>query len=244
VTTDPQDERFDVLTADGTLAGETATRGDVHRRGLWHPAFHLWIAWRDGEQWSVLVQRRSLTKDTMPGKVDVSVGGHFRAGEYVPGDPEAAPVLRALQRELLEELGLEADPRSFRWVGRRWSESRMPGIVDREVQELYVWLVTRLPAPLAPDAREVAAVLAVPGRELRCLLQRDVAAVDAAVLWPVAETGRSERLTRSDLVPGRRAYWLALLRLLERWMRGESTAPLLLHDAWSAEAAWRGDDAS
>ena len=51
---------------------------------------------RDASQMLVL-QRRSEAKDTWPGLWDVSVGGHYAAGEGLEGG----------LREIEEELGLE-----------------------------------------------------------------------------------------------------------------------------------------
>ncbi len=237
-TTDPQDEAFDVLTPDGAPAGWTVPRGEAHRIGLWHPAFHLWIAWRDGAEVTVLLQWRSLTKDTMPGRIDVSVGGHFRAGEYRADCPTAHSVLAAVRRELEEELGVLSEPGALRWFGTRWSVWQAGGVADREVQQLYHWLVPQPPKSLRPDPREVAAVLAVPARALRGVLAGHAERAPAAVLWEsdsLPETSwRAGAITLDDLVPGRTRYWLAVLDYLERIVHGESAPPLVIRDdqAW------------
>ncbi len=61
-TTDPQDELFDVLDADGRPTGLAKPRGEVHRDGDWHGALHIWVGGigDDGVPF-VLFQRRSLT---------------------------------------------------------------------------------------------------------------------------------------------------------------------------------------
>jgi isopentenyldiphosphate isomerase len=81
-TTDPQDELFDVLDAEGRPTGVAKRRGDVHRDGDWHGALQIWVGGigSDAEQF-VLFQRRSLTKDTWPGYLVNAIGGHIRAGE-------------------------------------------------------------------------------------------------------------------------------------------------------------------
>ncbi|MCS7257571.1 MAG: NUDIX domain-containing protein [Thermomicrobium sp.] len=233
LTTDPQDEPFDVLAEDGSLTGRVLPRGQVHRLGLWHPAFHLWIVADDGDRLSVLLQRRSWTKDTMPGKVDVSVGGHFRAGEYTPSVPPADRARRAVLRELREELGLEAELDAVHWLGRRWSVGTGPGVIDREIQDLFVWPVARVPGGLVPDRREVSAVYAVSSRDLRLLLAGEQDETGVSVLWQAEEDAGSTadslaRLRLDDLIPGRRGYWLAMLTMLERWLRGETIEPLIL----------------
>ncbi|MCX2726366.1 NUDIX domain-containing protein [Thermomicrobium sp. 4228-Ro] len=232
-TTDPQDEPFDVLAEDGSLVGLVMPRGEVHRLGLWHPAFHLWIVSWEGDQFRVLLQRRSWTKDTMPGKVDVSVGGHFRAGEYLPAAPHAERPRRAVLRELREELGLDVEPEAVHWLGRRWSVGTGPGVIDREIQELYACSMACLPARILADHREVSTVYAVSSHDLRLLLTEAQDEANGSVLWQAGgELDRSARsharLRRDDLIPGRRGYWLAMLTTLERWLRGEKTEPLIL----------------
>ena len=60
-----------------------------------HPVVHLHILDRYGK---LYLQKRSLTKDLLPGYWDTAVGGHVSYGESIP---------EALFRETSEELGLE-----------------------------------------------------------------------------------------------------------------------------------------
>lgn len=87
-------ELLDILTPDGLPTGTTKPKHEVHRDGDWHRAAHLWIVTRDGR---VLLQRRSESKESWPGRWDVSVAGHVNAGE---SGRDAAV------REAFEELGL------------------------------------------------------------------------------------------------------------------------------------------
>ncbi|MFN3336308.1 MAG: NUDIX hydrolase [Thermomicrobium sp.] len=217
-TTDPQEELFDVLTSEGERTGLTVTRGLAHRLGLWHPAFHLWIGWHEGEEIFILLQRRSLTKDTMAGRIDVSVGGHFRAGEYDPQRLRQGVDREPVLRELCEELGLQAEPEGICWVGTRWSEHREHGRHDREIQEIFLWLPPVPPQHFSPDPQEVAQVLAVPLPVLADLLTGARPSAAARVLWEGTGTmrgGTETTMTLTDLVPGRREYWRAMLKVIE-----------------------------
>jgi isopentenyldiphosphate isomerase/intracellular septation protein A len=78
----------------GNITGR-ATRKAVHAGpGKLHPVVHLHIFNSKGE---LYLQKRSLNKDTQPGKWDTSVGGHVDLGETIE---------QALMRETAEELNI------------------------------------------------------------------------------------------------------------------------------------------
>ncbi len=90
------DERFVVVDKFDRAIGES-TRGEVHRRNMFHRAVHVFIFNRNGD---LFLQKRSHLKDVHPGRWDSSAAGHLDIGE----EYEAAAV-----RELREELGIRAD---------------------------------------------------------------------------------------------------------------------------------------
>jgi isopentenyl-diphosphate Delta-isomerase len=103
------DEIFDVVDAADVVIAQ-ATRREVHARGLWHRAVHVLVFAPEAagalgnndaaNAWSgrkVFLQKRSMAKDTAPGRWDSSCSGHLDSGEdYAP----------AAVRELREEIGL------------------------------------------------------------------------------------------------------------------------------------------
>lgn len=94
---DNPDELFDIVDGEDRVIGK-ARRADVHAQGLLHRAVHLLVQRSDG---AVFLQRRSLQKDSQPGKWDSSASGHLDAGEEYAA---------AARRELVEELGIVAEP--------------------------------------------------------------------------------------------------------------------------------------
>jgi isopentenyldiphosphate isomerase len=103
---DNPNEIFDVVDASDRVIGQKP-RGIVHSEGLLHRAVHVLIV---NEEGTVFLQKRSMGKDSAPGKWDSSASGHLDAGE---GYAEAA--IREVEEELgcagvvLEEIGrLEA----------------------------------------------------------------------------------------------------------------------------------------
>lgn len=99
-TPKPPEELFDLVDECGHVIG-FAPRSRCHRDpALIHQSVHVQVFDEHGR---LFLQRRSMKKDTQPGKWDSSVGGHFERGEH----PE-----HAARREMLEELG--ARPHAIR----------------------------------------------------------------------------------------------------------------------------------
>lgn len=102
-------ELFDLVSKDGTPTGHVRERSMVHKRGELHRTVHIWVVSQKADGGlEVLLQKRSQKKDAYPGCYDVSAAGHMSAGE----DFEAAAC-----RELLEELGIDAQEGELRFIG-------------------------------------------------------------------------------------------------------------------------------
>ncbi len=91
------DELFDVVDEQDRVVGR-ARRAEVHARRLRHRAVHVLCFDEAGR---VFLQRRSMAKDSAPGKWCASCSGHLDAGE----DYAAAAL-----RELAEEIGARVEP--------------------------------------------------------------------------------------------------------------------------------------
>ena len=124
--TDP-DELFDVYDAAGRPTGRVKRRQDVHRDGDWHRSFHCWVTCEADGPPALLLQRRGMRKDTWPGRLDVTVGGHYRAGE----------ALQEVVREVEEEIGRSVRLGNLGHLGGRvWLSAPAPGVLDRELQDV------------------------------------------------------------------------------------------------------------
>jgi Isopentenyldiphosphate isomerase len=98
------DELFDVVDELDRVVGQ-ARRADVHAQKLRHRAVHVLCLDGAGR---VFLQRRSMLKDSAPGKWCASCSGHLDAGE----DYDAAAL-----RELAEEVGVQVEPPALeRWL--------------------------------------------------------------------------------------------------------------------------------
>ena len=103
-------EYFDIVDQSGNPTGETVERTIAHEKGIWHRTSHVWLFRRKGDKLQVLLQKRTMTKDSFPGCFDISSAGHIPAG--------IGFVASAL-RELEEELGITANPDNLIFCGDR-----------------------------------------------------------------------------------------------------------------------------
>lgn len=134
-------ELFPIVDEDGNQVGE-APRSVCHdgKSMFLHPVVHLHVFNSQGE---LFLQKRSLSKDTQPGKWDTSVGGHISPGEAVRD---------ALEREAEEELALKGfNPdflRKYVWKSARERElvysfstvtDQVPVINREEIEDGRYW---------------------------------------------------------------------------------------------------------
>lgn len=187
-------ELLEVYDEAGAPTGQVRTRAEIHIRGDWHVAFHCWIVRSNGD---IVMQRRSLAKDTFGGLWDAAAAGHWRAGET---PAEAA-------REVAEELGLDVPFTALHecgWerINRRFAER---GLIDREHHRVYA---LRWDAPFSayrPDPREVSGLAAFPAQRLLDVLAGrapHVLASEGALLGQDrAYSPQSIRATRAEFVP-------------------------------------------
>ena len=88
-------EILEIVDSDDRVIG-TATRREIHEKGLCHRAVHIFVFNTRGE---IYVHRRSADKDRHPLKLDSSAAGHVDPGESYE---------TTASRELDEELGIKA----------------------------------------------------------------------------------------------------------------------------------------
>ena len=111
---------------------------EVHRRGLLHRAFSVFVFDADGR---LVLQRRALAKYHSPGLWSNTCCGHPHEGE---------PVLEAAQRRLREEMGLECALERAAVVS--YCLTLGCGLIENEINHVFVG---RSPATPVPDPGEV-----------------------------------------------------------------------------------------
>ena len=93
-------EYLDIVDENGQPTGQVVEREYAHRHGIRHRTSHVWLL-RQRDDIEILLQKRSLNKDSYPGCYDISSAG----------------------RELKEELGVEATIGQLHYIGTSYSDS-------------------------------------------------------------------------------------------------------------------------
>lgn len=146
-------EYLDIVDENGQPTGKIVSRDDAHRKGIRHRTAHVWIVRKSSRGYNILLQKRSMEKESFPGMYDTSSAGHIPAG--------SEPVESAL-RELREELGIVATPEQLHYAGMFCDayEKEFYGEIfrDNEVVWVYVYFEPVDINKLTLQASEVDAV--------------------------------------------------------------------------------------
>ncbi len=131
-------ELFDICDEQGTPTGDTVERSEAHAKGICHRTAHIWIAKQENGRYKVLLQKRSMDKDSFPGRYDTSSAGHIQAGDE--------PMESAL-RELGEELGINAQNEDLDFAKKHPESSMRRNFTakcsgDNEVAFVFVYQKT------------------------------------------------------------------------------------------------------
>jgi len=121
-------EYFDILKEDGTSAGYSKIRAEVHRDGDWHRSIDIWII---NSQKELLIQKRAMQKESYPGLWEVSCSGHVAAGETS---------LISATRELKEELNIEINPEDLKFLfeDKEINITNNGTFINKEFKEIYL----------------------------------------------------------------------------------------------------------
>lgn len=154
---------LDILDHLGRVV-DVASRSVVHARGLPHHAVHVLVRDDNGR---LLMQLRSLLKQTHPGLWDTSVGGHVGAGE---------DLLDSALREAREELGIEVDATRLRVLPSHAVD------LEHDRERVTSWELVH-PGPFHPDPLEVERVEWFTPSQVQRLVDEGACTLHFVVQW-------------------------------------------------------------
>lgn len=205
-------ELFDVLLADGRPAGVAKKRAEVHRDGDWHGSIHVWVYGLDPAGPYLAFQRRGRYKDTLPLKLDATVGGHIRAGETID----------ETLREVQEEIGREVTLSELFPVGvRKAVIEETAGVIDREIQHVYLWRVDDPLTTFAPNPDELESLVQLPLADVLGIFGDGIVAADALELKAGSTILTPTLITRSEFASGIDRYPFRVAIAAHNALRGD-----------------------
>lgn len=145
------EEVYDVVNEHDEVVG-SATRGEIHSRGLTHRAVHILVFNSKGE---VFLQKRSMKKDRCAGLWDSSASGHVDRGESY--DETAI-------RELYEELGAVCKESPIRLFKIQANE-------DTDNEHVYVYFA-RCDGPFKINKDEIETGMWISPESLNAWIQK------------------------------------------------------------------------
>ncbi|MDE2903706.1 MAG: NUDIX domain-containing protein [Chloroflexota bacterium] len=211
MTYDDQSELLEVFTPEGQPTGRLLPRLRIHREGHWHHTRTVWVVLAgEPEGPGLVLQQRGFTKDTWGGLLDVSSAGHL-----APDDPDP-------WRELEEELGVRPTHGPLIQLGTRRVEGLhiKDGLVDRELQDLWLWLAPLALEDLRPQAGELEALLSL---DLGVVadLEKSESRTPARRMNAVTREIDSAVVLSPELTPGLGPFAAHLAELARRALAGE-----------------------
>lgn len=119
---------LNVVDDKDNIIGE-ATREDIHKKGLLHREVHVWLYNDKGE---LFFQKRALDKDTFPGLLDASVGGHVEVGDSYE---------KTAVKEVEEETGLKINPADLVFVTtiRHTANDEITNKINNVIRRIYAY---------------------------------------------------------------------------------------------------------
>ncbi len=122
-------ELIDILKPNGKKTGEIIDREDLHSKGKWHKAIHVWII---NEKKEILMQQRSPNKINYPNKWDVSSGGHVSSGDNS---------FDTAIREVKEKLGLKINKKNLKYLFTTKEKKILNNktYLDNEIIDVFIY---------------------------------------------------------------------------------------------------------
>ena len=204
-------EKVDILLPpDFHKSGIVKTREQAIADSDWLGGFHLWVVQTQPEL-ALIFQRRTLTKGTFPGMLDVSSAGHYLAGETVKDG----------LREVREEIGKDYQFDKLTYLGKKV----FVGFDDasRKLQTICDVFITIDNSSLSSynlQEEEVAGLVVVKITDLIKVFTIANYQFVSSVINLERQRGQ-EKIGRQDFIENWDSYQLKIAGLSQRFVRGE-----------------------
>lgn len=214
-----KDEIIDIFDDNYKHAG-TCSKKQAHEKGYWHRVFTCIVV--NPLTKSIVLQKVTLMSD--PGKVylDISVGGHYQAGEKLSDGI----------REIREELGLKKIKfKDLISLGiRQTATTFVPNYHACEFQHIFLLPIKKGLQSYAPKSKEHSGLIEIPIDEGISLLlgkKKKISAKGISLIKGKKKEIRME-IRKENFVPYTDNLFLKVFILAKRYLRGEPKEYLIV----------------
>ena len=187
--------------------------------GNWIGAVNVWVVRKTKNGLEVLYQARPDDSYYGAGKLDVSVGGYYEAGEYESGNHF---------REFQEELGVDIDLKNTYRVTRRLVSlvNQHTGRERRIVLDVYLSELDLKLTDLSPDPEEVAGLAWISLVDLLRLHRKEIEKLEIKGITG-DKVATQYTVTRESFPPNFDDYHYAMTQQIYAWSVGALTFPVV-----------------
>lgn len=191
-------------------SGRTEERDKAYQEGSWVGVFNLWV-FRTIPEPAIIYQVRGKTARWEPNKFDVSVGGHYAAGEKL---------LDGL-REAEEELGKKYTEKEIKMLGRRLNISfDTKGVERHNVVDIAMVEDNSELNTFVLQEEELEGIAVVPLVELRNIFEKAGYFFEVTINRPDGTT-YLRKISVQDFPTNWDMYHYRVATLLQRYCQGE-----------------------
>lgn len=204
-------EKVDILLPpDFKKSGVVKTRAQAVKDGDWLGGFQLWII-RTKPKPALIFQRRSSQKSTFPNLLDVSVAGHYQAGETVKNG----------LREVREEIGKHYRFNQLTYLGKKvFIGFDHQGHKLQTVNDVFFILDNDPMKSFILQKKEVTSLLIIPLTDLKAVFTKTRYQFVALGIRENYQT-LANTITKADFIKNWDPYQYKIALLVEKFLKGE-----------------------
>ena len=192
----------------------TATRQEVHEKGLWHETFQVYFIDGNQQDRMIYLQKRSHMKNNFPNLFDITVAGHLQDKEAVQDGV----------REIEEELGITVEYDDLTYLGVIRNTIAADKIMDKEFSHVYLYECTESMESFILQPEEVEGMVKVSLNDFLQFYSGNCSQL-AAEGFTIEKDGKkawcTHVLTKENFVPHAEDYFLAVARAIDNHLSTE-----------------------
>lgn len=181
----------------------TASRKDVHKKGLWHETFQCWLVSKEEKKHYIYLQKRSSSKKDFPNLFDITAAGHLLSNETIHDGI----------REVKEELGINVEFHDLVSLGMIQTRMTIHDFVDHEFAHVFLYNYNESFDDFKVQIEEVSGIVKVDMEEFYKLWHGKIneVSVNGFEMLSGKKVPIHKTVTRQHFVPHELSYYKTII---------------------------------